>query len=307
MDGWLLYAWIVPVAWGIATLIDVLMIEWKIYQDATQATSISGLVMAMPLLLVVTPIANLEDLDITSVVVGLCSGLCYALFLSYFYKALFTANDGAHTEAFMNTEVVIVPVLAFLILGESLNTTSYLSIVFAGLGVLVLNWESRGMVAKQRRLTRLLAVAVLVSSVGFIFQDILFDLTSYRAALVCYALGVLIGVTPALLQRGLGKTCHRLIKYCRLVFISELFAVIATLASMRAIALAPSVSLVAVIETVRPLVIMLVCTLAWITMHQYSIGSVGTRHALREQFSGSVRKLIACLLIGLGVFFASLQ
>lgn len=100
------------------------------------------------------------------------------------------------------------------------------------------------------------SLAVLVSSFGFVLQDMLFDLTSYRAALFCYALGVLFGITPALLQRGMGKTCQRLIKYCRLIFFAELFAVIATLTSMRAISLAPSVSLVAVIETSRPLVIM---------------------------------------------------
>lgn len=307
MDGWLFFAWLVPVAWGMAALIDVLMIEWDIYQTPVQATSISGLVVAMPLLLFLTPVATFEDLDIASVIIGLSCGVCYALHLSLFYKALFTANDAAHTEAFMNTEVIIVPVLAFLFLGESLSSTSYLSIALAGLGVLVLNWESQGLVTKQRRLTKLLAFAVTVSSIGFILQDILFNLTSYRAALVCYAAGLLIGITPGLLNQGIERTCRRLVKYIGYIFVAELFAVVATLASMRAIALAPSVSLVAVIETFRPLVIMVVCSLAWIAMRRFQSSYDGTMNALQEQFSGSARKLTACALIGTGVFFASLQ
>jgi len=307
MEGWLLFAWIVPVAWGIAALIDVLMIEWDIYQSPAQATSISGIVVAVPLLLVLAPVASFEDLDSTSVFVGVCSGFCYALHLSYFYKALFTANDAAHTEAFMNTEVVIVPVLAFVFLGESLNGTSYLSIFLAGTGIVVLNRDSQEMVAKHRRLTRLLAIAVIVSSVGFILQDILFDLTSYRAALFCYAIGLLIGITPFILQQGAVNTGSRLLQYFGLIFIAELFAVIATLSSMRAIALAPALSLVAVIETFRPLVIMAICLLAWLVIRQCKNRYEGTEKALRAQISGSGRKLFACVLIGGGVFFASLQ
>ena len=307
MDGWLFFAWMVPVAWGLAALIDVLMIEWDIYQSPVQATAISGLVVAVPLLVAVTPFAALEQLDMTSVAVGICSGICYALHLHYFYKAVFIANDAAHTEAFMNIEVVVVPVLAFLFLGESLGGSSYLSIVLAAFGVIVLNWETQRIVASQRYLIQLLTIAVMISSIAFILQDILFDLTSYRTALVCYSIGVLAGITPLLLQQGIRRTCGRLLQYAVPVFFAEVFAVIATLSSMRAIASSPPVSLVAVIETFRPLVIMTICFLMWIAMRHAGLGYERTLAALRMQFSGSFRKLFACTLLSCGVFLASVQ
>lgn len=307
MDGWLVFAWMVPAAWGIAALIDVLMVEWEIYQSAEQATVISGLVVAVPLLLILIPGSNPESLKFGAAATGICCGILYALHLRYFYKALFTVNDAAHTEAFMNTEVVFVPVLAFIFLGESLNDAGYLSIILAGAGVVVLNWESQRVVTRQKRLVLLLAVAVVVSSVGFILQDILFTLTSYRSGLIFYAIGVVVGIAPGLLHQGVTPVCGRLFRYLKLIAFAELFAVIATLASMRAIATAPSVSLVAVIETFRPIVIMIVCAVAWCVMRRMSNGCDGTIVALREQFSGSFRKLFACALISSGVFFASLQ
>ena len=204
----------------------------------------------------------------------------------------------------MNTEVVFVPVLAFIVLGERLSEPHYLGIILAGFGVLTLNWGSRRIVG-HRRLSLFLAFAVLGSSMGFIIQDVLFDLTDYSSALVWYAFGLLLGVTPMIVLHGVGSLGRRFKRYVTPILIAECFTLIATAASTRAIDLGPSVSLVALIESARPLLIMLLCFFAWTWMIRGEKVSVDTVHALREQFSASLNKIFACTLIAGGVFFAS--
>lgn len=306
LDHWLLYAWIVPIAWGLAAVIDVLLIEWDIYENPLQASAISGFVVAFPLLLLFLPHANLQSLNATVVVVGLLSGVCYALHLLFYYQAMFTANDAAHAETFMNTEVVFVPVLAFIVLGERFADTNYLSIGLAGLGAIVMSWSARCHVIAHARLTRFLVCAVFASSAGFIVEDILFDLTDYSTGVVCFSIGLLLGIAPSLVQQGVGRTGSTLFRNFRLIFCAEIFALVASAAQMRAIEKSHSVSLVAVIESARPLLIMLMCLAAWVLVRNYRRSDNGTIAALREQFSAGAHKLTACALIAGGVYIASI-
>jgi len=302
---WLVYAWIVPLAWAFAALVDVFMIEWDIYENPLQATALSGLVVALPLLVFSLPGAQLDFQNWNIVIAGFCSGLFYALHLMFYYQAMFIANDATHAETFINTEVVLVPILAFIVLGETLAATNYLGIFLSALGVIILGWGARAHVVGHRRLAMFLACAVFASSIAFVLEDILFDLTDYRTGLFFYAIGVLVAAIPLALQQGAIVTSLRLIRYFRFIATAEIFTLIATMASLRAIETGPSVSLVTVIETARPVLIMVLCFALWVFFRSYCAIELNTMLALRNQFYAAKSKLAACTFIALGVYLVS--
>ena len=304
-NHWLLFAWIVPSAWALAAVIDVFLIDRAIYENPLQATAISGFVVALPLILITLPIADWRSVNVEAASLGLASGVCYGLHLLFYYKAMFTVNDAAHTETFLNTEVLIIPVLAFLLLGESLTTGSYLGIALSALGVVILNRIAKGYLLSHRRMTRCLIIAVLASSMGFILQDMLFQSADYTTGLGCYAFGLLLTVAPLAAYSGPTKLSLVFSRYAIIIVSAEVFTLVATTASLRAIDTGPSVSLVAVIESARPLLIMLLCFALWTVLRGINQFNANSIASLQQQFHAAPEKLIACGLIAGGVFFAS--
>ena len=262
-ENWLLLAWVAPLAWGLGSLVDVLMIEQRVYRDPIQATVISSLVVSLPFLTFAAPSLEFSELGMQACALAMLGGISYLMMLLFYYKAMFTVNDAAHAESFLNLEVLFVPILAFILFSEQLRGEHYLGIGLASLGVLILNSREGKYFLSHSRLTGLLLASVFASSCSLVIQDQVFALTSYWNGMAFYALGMLTGAGAMVVIHGsqdIGKTFWR---FRKPILAAELFTLVATFTELRAVDLSPSASLVAVIATTAPLMIMLVSLLAW--------------------------------------------
>ena len=303
--NWLLLAWFAPLVWGLGSLVDVLMIEQRVYRDPVQATVISSMVVSIPFLTFALPSLEFADLSMTAAMLAMLGGISYLMMLLFYYKAMFTVNDAAHAESFLNLEVLFVPLLAFLLLGEQLSGEHYLGIGLAALGVLILNGREGQYFFQHSRLTGILLVSVFASSCSLVIQDHVFTLTSYWNGIAFYAIGMLLGTAIMVLCHGsqdIGKTFWR---FRKPILAAELFTLVATFTELRAIDLSPSAALVAVIATSAPLMIMLISLIVWAILRLMPSSRENLLQAFREQFDAAPTKLTANLLIIGGVYVIS--
>ena len=294
-----------PLAWAVAAIVDVFIIDRGVYRNPNQAAAISGMVVAIPFSLIALSAWDPASLDSTSVVLGLGGGLCDLLMLWFYYKALFTTNDVTHAETFFNLEVLFIPMLAFIFIGEQLSSENFLGVGLAVIGVLILNRCAERYTSRGARMAGYLLAAVLASSSSLVIQDMVFARTSYWNGIGNYAIGIMLGVL--LLARCYGplrgvKTFWR---NHGVILAAEVFTLIATFTSLRAIDLSPSVSLVAVIESTRPMLIMLACLLGWAVLRQIRLCGAEEIQALRDQFDVAPAKLAANGFIIGGVYIVS--
>ncbi len=103
-------------------------------------------------------------------------------------------------------------------------------------------------------------------------------------------------------SQDIGKTFWR---YRKPILAAELFTLVATFTELRAVDLSPSASLVAVIATAAPLMIMLVSLLAWGALCLIPQHPKNIRRAFREQFEAAPAKLFANGLIIGGIYVIS--
>ena len=306
-NHWLALAWVAPAAWAAAAIVDVFIIDRGVYRDPLQATAISGTIVALPFLLLALPMMEPAGLDVTTFAMALAGGICDILMLLFYYKAMFTTNDVAHAETFFNLEVLFIPLLAFAFVGEHLGALNYVGVGLAALGVVILNGSAGRYFSRHARLTAFLLAAVLASSAGIVIQDLVFARTGYWNGLVGYAFGILLGVIPLVRYSGLRDSFAAFRRNRGVILGAEAFTLVASFAGLRAIDLSPSASLVAVIESTRPLLIMLACLFAWLMLNRIRRCPADAIEALRAQFEAAPGKLAANGLIIGGVYVVSLS
>ena len=76
-DNWLLLAWAAPLAWGLGSLVDVFMIEQRVYRGAVQATVVSSMVVSLPFLIFAFPEFDRNTISPFVFMLAMLGGLNY--------------------------------------------------------------------------------------------------------------------------------------------------------------------------------------------------------------------------------------
>lgn len=300
-NNWLIIAFVAPAMWAISCIIDVCLVSERVYEHPSDGPIISGFFSVLPCLLIFVEPDGWDMVTATTATPALLAGACYFLHLHLYFKALFTINDASGIETFNNTSVLLVPVLAFVLLGEQLAPKYYLAIGLAFIGILILSRS--GLSGIKRRATVYLVHAVVCLSIVMVLEEWVFRQIGYWNGVALFAVGNLL---PAILVSGIRRERRsQIIGLCRrfasLFLATELIALVAVLASQRATDLSPSVSFVAVIECSVPAFIMLLSVgILFLSRYWKSIPS-DTHHALRLQTSAFPTKLLSLALISLAI------
>jgi uncharacterized membrane protein len=316
--NWFLLAFVAPVLWAAVTLLDTYFVH-GIYTDAMDGTVISGLFQSLPWLLVTLGLIDFIYPGNASAACAISAGALFLLsFLAYF-KALFIANDGALMQLLWNLSVLVVPFLAWLLIGERLEVTHYVGIVLAFAGLAGFGFDVRLHTRQARKiaLTMLAAVVALASSMvaskqayqlatsrqaasGDDFWSI-FLLFCAGASAAAFLLLIMRGPVHAAIQaRRVADLSQR---YFLVFFLAETLSLLGTLASQRAISLAPSVSFIVVIESLVPVFVMGASLL--LAARFRGAGQAELASAYRAQFSNPGRKTLALAMIAGGIYVIS--
>lgn len=296
-NSWVAMSLLSAAAWGLSCVIDVCFVGEGIYRKPVDGVLIAGLFCALPFLAFNEP-GNTHDVDTGVVVVALLSGIFYLLHVYFYFKALFALNDASNAEIFNTLSVLIVPILAFFMLGELLPVRYYVAIGISVLGIVVLIRFQLSVLTWQ--VAVLLGVSVLFVSLVMVMQAWVLRFVDYKTAVSLFSASAVVAVLALLIGRG--HLRQRVLVICRrigwLLLVVEFLELTAVFGSQRATDVAPSVSLVALLECSLPIFVMVFSAMVLgVSRYWQKIGQDDVRVALASQTDAYPAKLFSLALI----------
>jgi len=304
-SNWLVFALLTPALWALCGIIDVCMVGGGAYENPRDGAVISAAFGALPLV-VALPMIQVSNLTLMGCLIAVIAGGCFYLHTLYFFKTLFALNDATSVETFNNLSVVFVPVLAFLLLGERLDSPDYIALFLAAVGASVL--AIGYVIHTNNSALRFSLLSVLFVSFTMVAQAQALELLGYWPALAVFSATTLtcalvITFRSRQYRNDITNLCKR---FGAMFIITEVFQQLAVLSSLRAIAVGPYVSLIAVVECALPLFIMVFSAIAALLVRLRPSSTINdaVNAALREQLAGLPVKLVALVFILSGIWLA---
>ncbi|MGB5706629.1 MAG: EamA family transporter [Arenicellales bacterium] len=247
-NNWLLIAVIPPMLYAIVSLFDAYWIDRQVFDNAREATIISALFGALPLL---APIFGIIEIQLPAPKVtgiALLSGVAFALHIYYYLAALFEKNDVVLAETIQNLSVLCVPFLAYFLIDEILTSIHYVGIGVATLGVVFMYCHNKSSVSGGFAGCGKLVVSMLLFSLTLIAGEWVYRHTSFWDGYMIFSLGMFITGFGFFLF-GNKKTIPKIVcSKWRFFFLAEGLTTIGILCSQRAVDISPSVTFIAITE-----------------------------------------------------------
>ncbi|MFK7996499.1 MAG: hypothetical protein AB8B87_20340 [Granulosicoccus sp.] len=306
LNNWLLMAVITPTFWAMACVLDSCLIGSNVYRKASDGAIVSCLFCIAPAALALgmdfstlTSVLNVYGIPVTAI----AAGLAYAAHLFFYFRSLHCLNDVSGAETFIALSVLFVPFFAWVLLGERLPGRYYLAFVIAASGVLVQCWP----IIRKAGLHLLanMLVTMVTVSLSMVLQSSALESHGFTASTVLFNLTVfLVAVVALLSNHRTRRRMRKLIRrYPAVLVLGEILGVLAVVSSHRATQQGPSVSIVALIECLLPLIIIAISS-ALILFNRYW-PMLSRRHlrTLKMQLQGVPTKIgaVALLMISLSI------
>lgn len=306
-NNWLIISFLAPLFWALVNIIDVYFVN-GVYKDATDGAVMVGLFQILPGLGALYFVRGFDFLSVLPVLgLAVLGGFFYNLSFYYYFKALFRDIDVALFQILWSLTVVVVPILAFLFLGERLTLLQYagMGIVLFGCVLLSLNKKIKGKFSWNY--FGIMILAVIFTSLSMILEDSVYSSlgNAHTGFFVGFAFfsfgGALSGIIFAVFRKR--SPLSMLKKYYKVFVITEFVQLIGVVASQRAISIAPSVSFVAVVETFIPVFILIFSSFVLFYMKNISKKKTELVSVIyREQIQGVGVKIIAAIIMSVGVY-----
>jgi drug/metabolite transporter (DMT)-like permease len=301
VDNWIVMALIATGAWALSCVVDVCFVGNGVYRKASDGPLVAGLFCLVPALLTGITL-QVDTIGLRVIVVTALSAIAFLLHVHFYFKALFSFNDAVNAEIFNTLGILVVPILAFLLLGERLALLNYVAIVAAAVGILTL---VRFQASKMSRLTiGYLIASVICVSLMMVMQAWALAQTNYTAVVFVFSAAAFIAVLVLFAarrgeQQRIARMCRR---FGALFVLLQLLEIGAVLASQRATDLGPSVSLVALLECSLPVFVMVFSWLFAVAARQWSSRrAMAMLPVLSLQTTAAPSKLISMLMIILAI------
>jgi len=321
---WLLLSFCAPMLWAIVNIIDVYFVK-EVYDDEMDGTIMSGLFQIIPwfVLIFFLPWGNFKVLWTNFygysiipnflMVYALFGGFLFVSSFYFYFKALFKHADTALVQIIWSLTVVIVPAISFFIGAEQLPMIKYIGMGVVLLGAILLSLSNKIRNKFSVRYMSIMLAAVFLLSLSMIFEGeaytrildynfgdqgflFIFALFSLGAFLAGVFFTILVKRNPIILIK----------KYWKVFFVAEGISFVGTLASQRSIDVAPSVSYVATVETFVPVFIIFFSLIILVYLSKIAKVGNGVIEAIyREQLDGVWIKIIATVVMGVGVYLIS--
>jgi len=308
-QNWLLMGLLVPAIWAISCLIDSCLIGERLYTEPFDGVTVSCLFSLLPVFfftLTHRAQLNSEIQDPYSWMMfwewelsafALFAGLAFVGHLWFYFKTLFLLNDVSGAETFLSLSVLVVPLLAWLLLDEVLPPRYYFAFSLAAVGVLLLGWSA--VRAVGIRILLLLLASVVAISLSMVWQSAALERTGYVSATLGFNLTCVLVACVLLLSQARRRVrlAKLIIRHPWIILCGEMLGLLAVLSSHRATEYSPSVSFVAMIECLLP-VLIVVFSLLLIRLNRYIPVLSGSHQlTLSQQLASVPEKMFAFVLM----------
>lgn len=308
--SWFLLAFVAPLLWAMVALMDTYFVH-GVYESPIDGAVISGLFQSLPWLLVPLGLIEFRFPGTAPAVHAFAAGALFLLsFLAYF-KALFVANDGALMQLLWNLAVPVVPLLAWLLIGERLESGHYLGIALAFAGLAAFGFDPRAQTRLGARIALTMLAAIVTLALSMVASKQAYRLAAsddaFWSLFLLFCAGASAAALALLTMRGrlhasaqARRILHLGRRYFVLFLLAETLSLVGTLASQGAISLAPAVSFVAVIESLVPVFVMAASLLLAAWFRRAGRATLATAYG--AQFANPGRKTLALAMIASGIY-----
>lgn len=311
--NWKVIVFVAPALWAIVNIIDLYFVG-DVYKNAHEGATITGFIQLLVLL--PAPFLSLTLPDLPAIIFSILSGFCLVVSYFFYFRALFKDSDATFLQILWNTVSILTPILAFIFLGERLFAKQYLGILVVLTGVFLISFKKKASAKDLKKVLWDMSGAVLFFSLQMIFAKEAYTRASFTESLMFYSVGaILAGVLFFVLNyisyhRHLHffHHTHSFFKekkqYFHWFFLVEVVTLLGVITAQWVINIAPSVSLVSVIEpSSQPVFIIIFSVLIFLFAKVFlSERRKNMKFFHNEQLDRLPIKLVAMIIMAIGVY-----
>lgn len=306
-NNWLIAALIATTLWAIVNIIDVYFVG-RVFEDEFDSITVMAFFQILPWLAVSFLGFTFPGFEI--VLLAIIAGFLNIIAMFLYFKALFTTNDASIISMLWNMNIVLMPIVAFFVIGEKLTLLQYGGILVAFVGATVISLEEK---IKKRSLFKLVLImlfSIAFLSASMLISDKVYSSVDFFDGFLFFSLGSFLGgIFFAILRLVYFKRENRisilkLKKEHYLIFIfAELLFIVGVFFSQRAIDLSPTVSFISVIESSQTFLILVISAILYIVLPFTKFKNRDVVKLLyKDQLVGYKVKIIASFIIAIGVY-----
>jgi len=298
-----------PTIWAITCLLDSCLIGNKVYRGSLDGAVISCLFCLLPVIVVVVwggfswenpSVSDFSRFDYTSLS-AIGAGIAFSVHIVFYFRTLYRLNDVSGAETFIALSVLIVPLFAWLLLDEILPTRYYVAFILAAAGVALQCLSSlrkAGIAILCEMVICVVAISLSMVLQAHALQEQGFAMATITFNSTCLSVAAVFLLCNRRLRQRVINTCRN---YPWVLVAGEILGVLALVCSHRAMQMSPSVSLVALIECLLPLLIVLISFLLIALNRFTSVLSKTTQKVLTLQMADVPTKVTALALLMISV------
>lgn len=257
MKIWLFISFIAPILWSFVVLLDIYFTQ-KAYDEAAEGSIISGFYQGIVLILLLFIHYSWPS----SGWMFFIAGMCFLWACHWYLRSLIIGGDGTLAQIVWNFSIVLVPVLAWFISSERLLPIHYAGIAVVFIGGAIFAWKKDILIPDFWSIIINMIPAVLGLSLSMTIQKRAFEISpDFLTGFLTFSMGIIVAsVTIFAIHKQKKGLVDRIIglsrRYWMSFLLGETMSVVALSASSLAIKLSPSVSFVAVVESLVPVFVM---------------------------------------------------
>lgn len=177
---------------AVVYFIDVFLCEDEVFSSPLEPTIVSGVMQAM--LWLAMPFVGFERPESwTIAVLAIFSGVLYTVSFFFYFKSIFSFGDITLISMLWNLLVAMVPILAYILLGEILTVTEYIGIIALFAGALVLSSSGGVNASLIPKVSRYMLVAVFLMGLSMVCMKGVYEHSTFWGGYFFYNFGIVGG------------------------------------------------------------------------------------------------------------------
>jgi len=282
---WLIFAIIAALLWSIVGIIDKHTVSDEL-KDPIFATAVT--IIHFSIIIVAGMFFNPFSLPVVLIIPSIVAGFCAVIAVYFYYKSL-SKEDVSRVIPIRSSNPILISLFAFIFLGETLSSISYVGILIVVLGAILISHKKKSSTITKGGIIFAFATMLFLS-----FRNILSKYVSDTLGFVFwFGIGAfIISFTIFILHHPkiLKKKQKKGLKH---FILSNVLASIALLLLLSALSMGP-VSIVSSVVTLESMFIFIAAIIL----------SKTHTHIIKEEMKGStlIIKLVSTALILLGLY-----
>ncbi|MGB2791020.1 MAG: hypothetical protein WBC29_00510 [Candidatus Moraniibacteriota bacterium] len=304
-QSWFLFATAGAIIGAVVQIIDMYLREDGIFSHPLEPTIVSGVMQAM--LWVSIPFVGFEYPE-SGLIAGLAvlGGLFHIASLFFYFKGVFSFGDMSVISMLWNLLVAMVPILAFVLLGERLSALEYFGILLLFVGALTLSFSEGVDTGLLPSVSKQMLIAVFLMGLSMVCLKGVYEHTTYWGGYLFYNFGIVGGGVLGyifFLPRRTRRQLHHTFRSFFFFFLGiEFLQLSGEFFSNLATSLGP-VSLVSAAESLQPLFIVIIALGIFLAGKALPWNQLKLlRPMCLAQFQGLRVKVVAMVIMIFGVY-----